>query len=183
MIVRIFLSIVGIVSLLSVMPSYVSSADFIQGIAKLSSQLTDGSSVQVEVRTMKLTPQYPYKNAFMWGGDMRGRDEVLMPKTVITAMDVRINNEKIFLPLSAYSDLGNPYQVSLEKAERGFRLVITGRGGTATSYKAVLEFNHENIQRRKVTLDVFPDEVWEETVYSFISNKQELNNKNKEHIK
>lgn len=59
-------------------------------------------------------------------------------------------------------------QASLEKAERGFKLTISG-GDAATSYRAVLVFDYEHIQRRKVTHGEFPDEVWEETVYSFIS--------------
>jgi len=149
------------------MPSYAISADLVQGIAKLKGQLTDGTTVKAELRTIKVTPKYPYKHAFMWGGD-----ETAVPKTVITAIDVRIGSEKIFVPLSAYSDLGDPHQTSLENMEHGFKLIITG-GDAAVSYKAVLVFDKENIQRRKVTHGEFPDEVWEETVYSFISKDDE----------
>lgn len=168
MIVHLFLGIIAIISFVSVSSQNAISAEFVNGIVELSDRLTDGTPIKVKVQKMNLSPDYPYKHAFMWGGDMRGEGEVLMPKTAISAMDVRIGKEKILVPLSAYSDLGNPYQVSLEKADRRFKLIIAGRGGTATSYKAVLEFDDENIQRRKVTLSVFPDEVWEETVYSFI---------------
>lgn len=95
MIMRLFLSIMCISILLSIALSDANGAEFIRGVAKLSGQLTDGVSVKVEVRTMKLTPQYPFKDAFLWGGDVRGAGEVLMPKTAIAAIDVRIGNEKI----------------------------------------------------------------------------------------
>lgn|SRR5574337_19056 len=171
--IHLFFSSVIIAALSSVTPTFVSGAEFTQGIARVSGQLTNGATVQVEIRTMKLTNQYSYTHAFMWGGDIKGPREVIMPKNVIAAMDVQIGKERVLIPLSAYSDLGNPYQVSFEKVDRGFKLIIAGRGGTSTSYKAILEFNNENIQRRKVTLDIFPDEVWEETGYSFKSSTDE----------
>lgn len=169
MISRLFLSIC-IASLLSFMYSNVNGAEINKGVAKLSGQLTDGTSVEAVVQTVKLTSQYPYKGALIWGGDVRGSGNVQMPKSVISLIDLRIGNEKVFIPLSAYSDLGNPMQASLEKAGHGFKITITG-GDTATSYKAVLIFDNEHIQRRRVSLGEFPDEVWEETVYSFISKK------------
>jgi hypothetical protein len=171
--IRLLLSIVVIISLCALTSTQVSGAEFIKGLAALSDNLKDGTTVKVAVRTGKLSPTYPYKDAFMWGGDMRGRDEIIMPKTVITEMNIQIGNEKIIVPLSAYSDLGNPYLVSLVKEVRGFRLIIKGRGGTGTSYKAVLEFHGVDIQHRKVILSIFPDEVWQETTYSFISENSE----------
>ncbi len=159
------------------MPSYARCEEFIQGVAKLSNQLADGTSVKIEVRSKKLMPKYPYERAFLWGGDMMGKDKVIMPKTIISMVDIKVGNESVLVPLSAYSDLGNPYQILFEKTKRGFRLIIEGEGGTDTSYKAVLEFSDDNIQRRKVVLGVFPQEVWEETVYSFISRNNNVKGK------
>ncbi|MCC7201063.1 MAG: hypothetical protein IT393_00120 [Nitrospirae bacterium] len=170
---HLFFSNVIITTLAIVMPTFVNGAEFIQGVVQLGGQLRDGTAVKIDMRTVKLTPQYPYAHAFMWGGDFESRSEVIMPKNVIAAINIQIGNEKMFVPLSAYSDLGNPYQASFEKTDRGFRLIIAGRGGTSTPYKAVLEFNNENIQRRRITLDIFPDEVWEETEYSFKSSTDE----------
>lgn len=168
MMIRLFLNVIAIMSLLMTSTS-VSGADFSQGIAKLNDNLKDGTPIKIEVRTGELTSQYPYKDALMWGGDMQSETEVIMPKTFITEMDIRIGNKKIIVPLSAYSDLGNPFQILYEKAESGFKLIIEGRGGTGTSYKAVLEFHGMDIRCRKVILVIFPDEVWQETTYSFIS--------------
>lgn len=168
-----FFSTMIVMALSMVVPPFVDGAEFVQGVARLSGQLKNGTTVKIEIRTMKLTPQYPYAHAFVWGGDFESRSEVIMPKNVIAAIDIQIGDEKMIVPLSAYSDLGNPYQASFEKTDRGFRLIIAGRGGTSTPYTAVLEFNNENIQRRKVTLDIFPDEVWQETEYSFKSSTDE----------
>lgn len=171
--VRLFLKIIVVLSFFGLLTTNVIGAEFSQGIAKLSGNLKDGTPVKIEVRKGKLMPQYPYKGAFMWGGDMRSETEVIMPKTFVTAMDVRIGNKKSIVPLSAYSDLGNPYQISYERTESGFKLIIEGRGGTGTSYKAVLDFIGLDIRHRKVILAIFPDEVWQETTYSFISENSE----------
>jgi hypothetical protein len=162
---RLFL--VAIISLFYVIPLPANGAEFIKDVIKLSDSLTDGTPVKIEVRKVKISSRYPYPHAFIWGGD-----ELDMPKTVITALDILSGTEKIYVPLSAYSDLGDPNQVSLERTQKGFQIIIQG-GEAASSYKAVLVFNHENIKRRKVIHGEFPDEVWEETTYSFISQTEE----------
>lgn len=159
--------VVILVSLLNLISTSINGAEFSQGVTKLSNNLKDGTPVEIEVRTSKIAASYPYKDAFMWGGDMRSEEDVVMPKTVISMIDVRIGNRKSIVPLSAYSDLGAPFQISYEKAGSGFKLIIRGRERTGTSYKATLEFNSMDIRRRTVVLAVFPDEVWEETTYSF----------------
>lgn len=161
---RMLLSMVVAIIWLSIISTSVSGAEFFQDIAKLSDYLIDGTPVTIEMRTTKLTPQYPYKDPFMWGGD-----EVLRPKTVIINLDVRVGKEKKVIPLSAYRDLGDPYKILLEITQKGFHIIIRG-GDAATSYKAVLDFEGEHIKRRKVSHGEFPDEVWEETEYSFIAD-------------
>lgn len=167
--IHLFIKILALLGFLSLASTNVSGAEFSQGVAKLGGNLKDGTPVKIEVRKGKLTPQYPYKDAFMWGGDMQSETKVIIPKTFVTAMDIRIGNKKSIVPLSAYSDLGNPYKISYEKTESGFKLIIEGRGGTGTSYKAILEFHGLDIHHRKVFLAIYPDEVWQETTYSFLS--------------
>jgi len=160
---RLFLAIATTVSLLSAAIPCALGAEFTRDVVALSDRLANGTSVTVKLQKAKLTPQYPYKHASMWGGDLS-----VMPKTVITSIDVLIGKGKTYVPLSAYSDLGDPGQVLLEKTQRGFKLHITG-GDAASSYKAELQFGSEDIQRRRVCHGEFPTEVWEETMYSFIS--------------
>lgn len=154
------------------MSPYPYSADFNQGIVKLSDRLADGTQIQLELYTIKITSSYPYKNAVMWGGDWEGEDKVLMPKTVISDMHIKVGNEKMYIPLSAYSDLGNPYQISLGKLQshNEFQIIILG-GDAGGSYRAVLTFDREKILRRRVMLGENSCEVWEETVYSYVSDR------------
>jgi hypothetical protein len=164
-----FLSVAIVVGLLAIMSRYSSGEDFVEGIARLSGQLADGTPVKIEVRTMKLNAQFPYKDASMWGSAAVDESKVVMPKTAIRAIDVRVGDDKLFVPLSAYCDLGDPSQISFEKAECGFKLILMGGRYTPSGYKAELLFDSEHIQRRKVALRVFPDDVWDLTVYSYIS--------------
>lgn len=163
MISRAIMIIATLVSLILLGITPVGGAGFVDGVVNLSDRLSDGTSIKVKVQKINRPSGYPYKDALMWGSDLPS-----LPPTVITKMEVQIGKDKTFIPLSAYSDLGDPGHVLLEKADRGFKLVITG-GDAAGSYKAVLVFDRENIKRRKVMHGEFPDEVWQETVYSFIS--------------
>jgi hypothetical protein len=161
-----------IIILFSIMPSYVRCEEFIQGVAKLNNQLTDGSPVNIKVWSKKINSTYPYEKAFLWGGDYFGEKKIIMPKSIISKIDIKVRNEKIIVPLSAYSDLGNPKLVLFERTKQGFKLIIEGVGGEETAYKAILEFSGENIQRRRVMLKLFSQEVWQETVYSFVSKER-----------
>lgn len=166
---RISLLIISIfIGLLAVTPSYGNCENFSQGVAKLSGVMPGGVRIKSDIQTIKVNSEYPYARAFSWGGDER-----VAPKTIIKAIDVLIGDEHIGVPLSAYSDLGDPRQALLEVTRHGFKLIIIG-GDAAVSYKAVLTFDNDNIQRRKVTSGEFPDEVWEETTYSFIHKREKM---------
>lgn len=120
------------------------------------------TAIKVILRQDRLDSKYPYKDALIWGGD-----DTKLPKTVLTSIDIRLGGgEKVFIPLSAYSDFGNVRRASLHKAANGFELSIHG-GETAAAYDAVLVFKNDYLHRRKVTHREFPDEAWEETTYSF----------------
>lgn len=165
MIIRLFFIISMI--LFSALPLSANEENFVGDIITLNDHLTNGAQIKVKIRRSKISTQYLYSHAFMWGGD-----EVSMPKTVITDMDVLSGTGRIYVPLSAYSDLGDPRQISLKRNQKGFQIIIKG-GDAAASYKAILIFSNENIINRKVTHGEFPDEVWEETIYSFISKSDE----------
>lgn len=138
-------------------------AGHVEGTIEKSGVLSDGSPVEIKIQKTKLPPNYPYKNAILWGGHGDSKGPIL-PKTIITAIDVKINGKKVFVPLSAYSDLGNVIYMSFRGTEHGFRIIIEG-GTEASGYDAVLEFNKRHIVRREVVLGCFPSEYGEETVY------------------
>lgn len=142
--------------------SYAAVTKFVGGIAKASMALGPSDLVSVSVETIEPPNDYLYSKAYMWGGD-----ETSPPKRVIKAITVFRSGQMIFMPLSAYVDLGNPREISLEKLPaHGFRLILSG-GDAAGSYKAILDFKKSDISRRKVISGEFPKEVWEETTFSF----------------
>jgi hypothetical protein len=137
--------------------------EFVKDKIEINEILSDGTLIKIKVLRGSISSNFPYKGALMWG---EGGDINILPKTVILTIDIKLGQEKIFIPLSAYSDLGAPKQVSLVKELHSIKLIIRG-SDAGGSYKAILVFENGYIIRRKVMHMEFPDEVWEETVYSF----------------
>ena len=96
------------------------------------------------------------------GGEVEGA----APQASLSLVEAYWGKDQVFIPRSAYVDLGNPRAASIETVGRRFRLVISG-GDAATSYTAMLLFEGGMIRNRKVVNSEFPDSAWEETVYSF----------------
>ena len=90
------------------------------------------------------------------------------PKTLIGAVEVKVNTEQVFVPFSAFADLGNPRTVQIEgrKGDDRFAVIVIG-GDAATSYKATLEFRKGFLLERIVRNGEFPAESWERTIYKF----------------
>ncbi|MBW9276208.1 MAG: hypothetical protein K1563_21235 [Candidatus Thiodiazotropha sp. (ex. Lucinisca nassula)] len=103
-----------------------------------------------------------YSLPLWWGS------ELSPPKTFIKSLTVQFGDNKSWVRFSAYSDLVNINSVDLNVVDEGFNITIDG-GQTATHYKAIIYFDSEGfLLGRKVYSPSFPDEVWEETKYSFI---------------
>jgi len=149
--------------LLLMVSSDIRGEQLLSDTVALNGKLKDGSLIDVVLRISGVSEGWPHQQSFSWGGD-----ESSIPKRFVTAIEVKVGSERLIVPFSAYSDLGNPYQASLEKMKRGFKIILKG-GDAAGSYTAELVFSKVNIQRRKVTHGEFPDEVWQETTYSFVS--------------
>jgi hypothetical protein len=146
----------------SIGSAFTLDANLEGNVAKASMVLGASDMVSVSVETIETPNGYAYSKAYMWGGD-----ETTPPKKIIKAITVLMNGQMVFIPLSAYCDLGNPLKISLEKIPvHGFRLIITG-GDAASSYSALLDFKNNEISRRKVISGEFPKEVWEATTFSF----------------
>jgi len=146
----------------SVESSYAADTSFEDGVAKVSMALGSSEMVSVSIEIIEPQNSYVYSKAYMWGGD-----ETSPPKKIIKALTVLRNSQMVFIPLSAYADLGDPRKISLEKLPaRGFRLIISG-GDAAGSYSAALDFKNNEVSRRKVVSGEFPQDVWEETTFSF----------------
>ena len=132
-----------------------------EGPTELAFTQPNGRAVRATVSQAKLTNNYPYTVALLWGGD-----EGELPHIVLTSIQIRDGDDAMVIPLSAYSDLGDVTGVSIGPTAKGFSLRIHG-GRTATSYDVVLTFEHGWLVTRTVALREFPDQRLETTRYKF----------------
>lgn len=146
-------------------PFQTEGAQFINGDAQIEGYINN-ELIRIIVSTTKYFSNYPYQTGLLWGVI----DEDEKPFSVISNIEISIKNRKLFVPLSAYSDLANPYEILLRTDQNSFTLIIDG-GDTGTSYFAELYFVNSEIKHRKVYHKEFPDEVWEKTEYSFIQDR------------
>lgn len=128
--------------------------------------LRSGAKVDVIVSVSEYVASDLMYSAPLWWGT-----ESSPPRTYIKKLAVRVGDHESWVSFSAYADLVNIKSVDLSVVDKGFNIAIDG-GNTASHYKAVIHFDNEGfLLSRKVYSPTFPDEVWEETKYSFIRRK------------
>jgi hypothetical protein len=132
-----------------------------EGNTELAFKSRSGNNLLVEMWQARFNPSFPYKGALFWGGDI---DQ--LPGTFLSSIQIVQNKKSVFIPLSAYSDLGDVKFASLEASQDGFILHLHG-GNTATEYDAEINFQHGYLRTRSVALRELPDERREMTSYSF----------------
>ena len=87
---------------------------------------------------------------------------------ITSSIEVKINNDLVFIPFSSYADLGNIENVCpVFRSDEYIILELTG-GGECMRYHARLYFNSRGLAYRTVH-DPLWSETWEETAYSFPS--------------
>jgi hypothetical protein len=168
MIKRFVYCLAGVICLLGISTQYAYSAKFVNDVIDLHEKLADGTPVNIKITKVPIPKNYPYLETFMWGGD-----ELEMPRSVISKVIVNIGKKRVYIPLSAYSDLGDPRKIKFLKTKDGFMLIISG-SDAGGSYKATLRFDRHYIKTREVVSSEFPGQVWEETKYSFISPDSDM---------
>jgi len=163
--VQLRLKVLGILTVPFLMLASAST----QPIGHLHKVIADGSThlslghpnVQVTLQTAKVPNDFFYKNALFWGAETG-----FLPPNLVRALRVREDSQELFVPLSAYSDLGDIHRASLRPSPHGFILSLYG-GETATGYVAALRFANGYLVSRAVSSDEFPQSAREETRYSF----------------
>jgi len=155
------------------LPVSVYGTEIIDGAAEIKDAWTKEVLLDVSVKTIRLPVDYPYRYSMMWGVEQTGEGVYGLPETIVQSMDVRVNDEDIYIPLSAYGDLGNAREVTVERTINGFNVIITGGEGDL-SYRAVLKFDFVNILRRVIKRGEYPFADRQETVYSFIDYDSDL---------
>jgi hypothetical protein len=131
------------------------------GRTELKSTTSGSDIVRISLTQIKVGDSFPYKNALLWGGDI---DK--LPEVVLSSVEIQEGKEPVFVPLSAYSDLGDVKLASLSASRQGFVLNLHG-GNTASGYDAILVFRRGYLVSRTVRLREFPEERLDKTTYSF----------------
>lgn len=103
----------------------------------------------------------PARKGYRWGGE-----DVEPPTILLSQLTVAVKGQDVFVPLSAFADLGNPRSVEVKATRRGFDVVILG-GDASAAYRAHLTFEGRKLVRRRVQHAEFPKDAWEETRYKF----------------
>jgi hypothetical protein len=153
------LVLLTVCALLSEGQSFAASSKPSDGEIHLEQRIR-GNDVVVDIETTGIGSS-AFSDGVWWGAD-----EVTRPKEIIKYIRVSSGAEKAHVPLSAYADLGDPRLASLSATGRGFSIKIKG-GDAAGAYEVTLEFEDNTIVRRHVASGEFPDQAWEETVYTF----------------
>ena len=88
------------------------------------------------------------------------------PETFVSALEVKVKEKALFIPLSAFCGLGDPSEAKIKhRLGKGcFAVELTG-GDAFSSYSAILEFKNNVLSERIVQHGELPDEIWEKTIY------------------
>jgi hypothetical protein len=132
-----------------------------EGNTTVALKLSSGGEVRVTLKQEKAGDSYPYKDALLWGGDV-GEP----PRFLLTSIRILNGSDTIFLPLSAYGDLGDVKLASVDRTTHGFTLSLHG-GEASAAYDATLSFSQGYLVSRIVALREFPDQRRERASYSF----------------
>jgi hypothetical protein len=113
---------------------------------------------------------FPYRETSLWGGYIKGSQQTV-PKNFISSMQIWVGKNELHIPVSAFSDLGDPKTVKLiRNSKKSFEIKISG-SETGEAYEAVFFFHGLHLKTRKVRHAEIP-EAWQETIYSFASPNQ-----------
>lgn len=88
------------------------------------------------------------------------------PHSVLVGLAVSVGLDQIFVPRSAFADLGSPTRIDVKPGPSSFDVIVVG-GDAATAYTATLKFSRTELKRRKIFGNEFKQTAWEDTTYSF----------------
>lgn len=116
----------------------------------------------VHIEKSTSTDSCPSASSWRWGAEQS------CPTRKIGAVKISFKGRSVFIPYSAFADLGNPATIGLRQDGKGSNYTITIYGGDAgTSYECVLRFKGGVLQEKHVKSGEFPDNAWEKTSYRF----------------
>jgi hypothetical protein len=101
----------------------------------------------------------------VWSGRMWGGEQSEPTARHVAEIKIAWTDSAVWVPLSAYADLGDPRSIEFVEAAKGISFTVRG-GDTSTYYAAQFFVERGVLKRRRVSLAEFPDEIWQETTYS-----------------
>lgn len=120
--------------------------------------------IKLTMRFENFTPTDSCLSASFW----RWGAEQSCPMRKIGSIKISFKGRSVFIPYSAFADLGNPKTIGLRQEAKGSNYTITIHGGdAATSYECVLKIKGSVLQEKHVMSGEFPDKAWEKTSYRF----------------
>lgn len=137
-----------------------SSVDINEG----ESSTLSGQDIKLEVHIERPSPtdSCQSKNSWRWGAEQS------CPNRKIASVKLSFRGQPVFVPYSAFADLGNPTTIALRRNGKSLRYEISVHGGDAAiSYECILRFTGGVLQERHVKSTEFPDDSWEKTTYRF----------------
>lgn len=125
--------------------------------------LVDGPvKISVSLESGRTTGDCPGANSWRWGS------EQACPEQRISSFEVGYQRQAVFIPYSAFADLGNPTSIAIERGSAGGTYSIKIAGGeAATSYNVILKFKAGLLLEKVVRHGEFPKNAWEKTLYKF----------------
>src|SRR5262249_39276046 len=122
------------------------SAELTVGEARIAQATSKVDSVVVIVDVRLQDASAPWA-ARMWGSDEDSGGA--RATRHVGNLRIRWAGSSVYVPLSAYSDLGNPESVEFVRGQRGATFVIHG-GDTSTGYSALFFLDRGVLKRRRV---------------------------------
>jgi hypothetical protein len=86
------------------------------------------------------------------------------PNQLVVSITLRVGSEEVEVPSSAFRDLWNVNEVTLEKSGGGYAAKLFG-GDAGAGYTCVLRFDRSRVKSRRVAHGELPEHTWEETTY------------------
>ena len=126
------------------------------GTTLVSERSPDGTRIQASV---EVAAAGECDVSRYWGGG--GRDT----ETVVVGLRIEVGRDSVWIPFTAVAGLANPLDLGV--SVRSGRATVTLEGGdAAVSYMASWVVVRGRLQRRRIESGEFPQDVWEEAVYS-----------------
>jgi hypothetical protein len=147
-------------------PALHSEAPLALGTTELSIIAGNGSTVELTLEVQACPPDWPF-NVDLWSSSHAPRES---PLRVFRHYGIRFGDRAFDMPLASYIDLPNPNRASIASRGDSVFVLLTGNGD-GLGYAVKWVFVDAQLRTRQVASTEFPDELWQETRYSWPSGE------------